>query len=67
MPLKTLRSKILKALKAKPTAKIRVYARLRRDASTTGVWGEINLADSRQSDLAWWGVEDGGHLGVLLL
>jgi len=67
LPLKTLRLKILKALKTKPSAKIRIYARLRRDETTIGVWGEIDLASSRQSDLTWWGIENGGDLGVVLL
>jgi hypothetical protein len=66
LPLKTLRLKILKTLKAKPSAKIRIYARLRRDETSVGVWGEIDLASSRQSDLTWWGVENGGDLGVVL-
>ncbi len=66
MPLKTLRTKLIKALKARPTAKIRVFARLRQDTTTAGIWGEIDLTDSRRSDLTWWGVENGGHLGILL-
>jgi len=66
MPLKTLRSKILKVLKARPNSNIQIYARLRQNEITTGAWGEIDLASSRQSDLTWWGIEDGGHLGVLL-
>jgi hypothetical protein len=67
LPLKTLRSKILKVMKAKVSAEIRVYARLWRDATTASVWGEIDLTSSRQSDLTWWGIENGGDIGVLLL
>lgn len=42
-----------------------MFARLRSD-DVPGAWGEIDLDSSRQSDLLWWGVEDGGQLGVLL-
>jgi hypothetical protein len=66
MPLKGLRLKLLKALKAKPTNRIRVFVKLRKDEHEQGVWSEIELDSSRQSDLVWWGVEEGGQLGVLL-
>jgi hypothetical protein len=67
MPLKGLRLKLLKVLKAKPTSMIRVFVKLRKDENEQGVWGEIELDSSRQSDLVWWGVEEGGQLGVVLM
>ncbi|KAG8784276.1 hypothetical protein FRC15_003587 [Serendipita sp. 397] len=66
MPIKTLRLKLLKILKAKPATQIRVFVKLRRDADDAGVWGEVDLNLTRQSDLVWWGIENGCHLGVAL-
>ncbi|KAG8829910.1 hypothetical protein FRC17_005800, partial [Serendipita sp. 399] len=66
MPVKTLRLKLLKTFKAKPNTEMRVFMKLKRDSEDAGVWGEIDLSLTRQSDLVWWGVEHGSHLGVVL-
>lgn len=66
MPIKAFRLKLIKSLKAKPNSHIRVFVKLRKDEKDQGVWGEIELDSSRQLDLDWYGVEDGGHLGILL-
>lgn len=64
MPIKTLRLKLLKIFKAKPMTQIRVFVDLVQEGSPTGSWGEIDLA--KQADLTWWGVENGGSLGIVL-
>ncbi|PVF92732.1 RNI-like protein [Serendipita vermifera] len=66
MPMKVFRLKLLKALKLKPKTQIKVYVRLSAGESSPVSWGEIDLNSPRQTDLQWWGIEDGGLLGVLI-
>jgi hypothetical protein len=67
MPMKAFRLKLLKALKLKPTTQIQVFVRLNSGEKGQVSWGELDLNSSRQTDLQWWGIEDGGLLGVLII
>jgi hypothetical protein len=62
-----LRLKLLKALTLKPMTPVQVFVILYNREREPLSWGELDLSSSRQTDLQWWGIEDSGLRGALII